>query len=97
MNDEVLDLLARGIAQGLGAAEVGAIRLNEVGVELMLADELAQPVANPRPITIAPLPGYRLSSGFLDFGFHFTRRSGRSGQAPDGGGAAPRPILGSAQ
>ncbi len=53
MSNEVFDLLARGLAQSLGAAEIGGVRLNEVGVELMLADQLTKAVANPRAIAVA--------------------------------------------
>ena len=48
MRDEVFDLLAGGVAKGLDAAEVGRIGLDQVGIELMLANELAKAVANLR-------------------------------------------------
>src|SRR5437867_4342119 len=83
MNDEVFDLFARGIAQSLGAAEIGGVRLNEVSVELMLADELAEPVANPRAIPVAAVSICRLRRGFPDFGFRFAWCLGRVSQRSD--------------
>jgi len=46
VSNEGLDLLASSIAQGLHAAEVSRVGLDQVGIELMLADELAKSVAN---------------------------------------------------
>src|SRR2546425_205697 len=46
VRDEVPDLLAGSFAQGLGPAEVGGVGLDQIGVELMLADDLAQAVAD---------------------------------------------------
>lgn len=45
MGDEGFDLLAGSLTEGLGAAEVDGVGLDEVGVELMLADQLAEAVA----------------------------------------------------
>jgi hypothetical protein len=53
MNDEVLDLLAGGIAQGLGAAEIYGVRLHQIGIELVLPNELAEAITNPRSISIS--------------------------------------------
>src|ERR1019366_3045801 len=53
---EFLDLLPCRIAQLFSPTEVGGIRLDQAGIELMLADELAQPVADPGtavPIAVA--------------------------------------------
>ena len=36
VRDETLDLLAGGLAEGLGAAEVDGVGLDEVGIELGL-------------------------------------------------------------
>ena len=46
MGDEVLNLLAGRLAQGLGPAEVDGVGLDQVGIELMLADDLAEAVAD---------------------------------------------------
>src|SRR5438876_7235122 len=46
MSNEVLDLLARGVTQRLGAAEVDGIALHQVGIELVLANDLAKPIAD---------------------------------------------------
>lgn len=43
--DEVLDLLATGLSERLGAAVVDGVGLDEFGIELVLADDLAGPVA----------------------------------------------------
>src|SRR5205085_8264211 len=83
MNDEVLHLFAGGFAQCLGATEVGGIGLYEVSVELMLPDELTEPVANPRAIAVAAVPVYRLSVNVLDFGFRVARCPERSVQRSD--------------
>ena len=45
-NDEVFDLLARGIAQGLHATEIGRIRFDQTGIELMLANYLAETITD---------------------------------------------------
>src|SRR5205823_11771323 len=63
--------------------EVGGIGLNEVGVELMLPNELAEPVANPRAIAVAAVPVCRLRRNFLDFIFRFASSWQRSGQHAD--------------
>ena len=46
VGDEVFDLLASGLAQCLDAAEIGRVRLDQGGVELMLANQLAEAVAD---------------------------------------------------
>jgi hypothetical protein len=46
MSDKALDLLAGGFAEGLGAAEIDGVRLDQVGIKLVLADELAEAVAD---------------------------------------------------
>jgi len=45
MSNKAFDLLAGGFAEGLGAAEVDGVGLDQVGIELMLADQLAEAVA----------------------------------------------------
>ena len=39
MRYKAFDLLARGFAEGFGAAEVDGVGFNRVGIELMLADQ----------------------------------------------------------
>lgn len=46
MRDEVLDLLAGRIAKRLNATEIGRIGLDQVRIELVLANQLAEAVAN---------------------------------------------------
>jgi hypothetical protein len=55
--NELFDLLAAGVLQRIGAAEVDGIGFNQFGVELVLADQLAEPVANPMPGNVAVCPG----------------------------------------
>ena len=55
MSNEILHLLASGITQGLHAAEIRCVGLDQVGIELMLANNLAKAVANPRA-TVIPVP-----------------------------------------
>ena len=57
MLDEVFHLLAGGFAKSLDAAEIGRIGLDQVGIELMLADDLAKAVANLRAAMPFPLAG----------------------------------------
>jgi hypothetical protein len=40
VRDEVFHLFASGVAKGLNTAEVGSVRLNQIGIELMLTDDL---------------------------------------------------------
>ena len=46
MGDEGFDLFAGSLAEALGAAEIHGVGLDQVGIELVLADQLAQAVAN---------------------------------------------------
>jgi len=46
VGDEVFYLLAGGFAEGLGAAEIDGVGLDQSGIELVQADELAEAVAN---------------------------------------------------
>ena len=48
--DEVFDLLPRRLAKRLHATEIGCVGLDQVWIELMLADDLAKAVANPRAV-----------------------------------------------
>jgi len=67
-----LDLLASGIAQGLHATEISRVGLDQVGIELMLSDELAKPIANgaTAAVSIGRLrrQSLRLLGGVLWFG-----------------------------
>src|SRR5579885_943656 len=46
VHNKILNLLASGFAKTLNAAEVGCVGLDQRGVELMLADDLAKTVTN---------------------------------------------------
>jgi hypothetical protein len=46
VRDEAFDLLASGFAQGLSATKIDGVGLDQVGIELMLADQLAEAVAD---------------------------------------------------
>jgi hypothetical protein len=54
VGDEVLDLLAGGIAQGLHATEIGRIGLDQGGIELMLANQLVEAITD-RPASAVPV------------------------------------------
>ena len=45
MNEKAFDLFAGRFAEGFGAAEIDGVGLDEVGIELVLADQLAEAVA----------------------------------------------------
>jgi hypothetical protein len=64
MGDEVLDLLAGGFAQGFGAAEIHRVRLDQTWVQLMLADDLAEAIADSRTIAIQAIAVRRLRREF---------------------------------
>jgi len=46
VGDECFKLLAGGLAEAFGSAEVDSVGLHQVGIELVLADQLAEAVAN---------------------------------------------------
>ena len=77
MRDEGFHLLAGGVAKGLDAAEVGRISLDQVGIELVLANELAEAVANLAGYRSFPLAG--CGGSFFD-------------SREDCGGSAKEPI-----
>jgi len=52
MGHKFLDLLARGLAQSFGAAEFDRIRLHQFSIELVLANNSAEPVANSRAVSV---------------------------------------------
>ena len=47
MRDEGLDQFAARALEGLSAAEVGSVRFNEGRIEVVLADQQAESVAEP--------------------------------------------------
>jgi hypothetical protein len=47
--DEVLDLLACGLAESFRATKVDGVGLHQFGIELVLADDLAEAVADRAP------------------------------------------------
>src|ERR1017187_3210530 len=51
--DERFDLLMSGVFEGFGAAEVDGVGFHQLGIELVLADDLAEPVADLVTGTIA--------------------------------------------
>jgi len=60
MRYKAFDLLARGFAEGFGATEIDSVRLDQVGIELMLTDQLAQAVADSGPALVSVLAIDRL-------------------------------------
>jgi len=66
MRDEVLDLLSSCIAKSFHPAEIGRIRLDQSGVELMLTNDLAQAIAN-LGAAIVPVSICRLRRKLLRF------------------------------
>ena len=65
MGDKAFDLLAGGFAEGLGAAELDGVGLDQVGIELMLADELAEAVADFGAAVVSVLAIDRLGRELL--------------------------------
>src|SRR5437868_9110945 len=65
--DEVFNLLASGLTKSFHTAEVGRIRLHQSGVELMLANDLAETIAD-FGATIPTVPVYWLSRQFASIG-----------------------------
>jgi hypothetical protein len=59
MGYEPFDLLTGGFAEGLGTAEINGVGLDEVGIELVLADQLAEAVADlgATVVSFFPLTG----------------------------------------
>ena len=53
VRDEVLDLFARGFPKRFHPAEIGRIGLDQVGIQLMLADDLAEPIADCATAAVA--------------------------------------------
>jgi len=46
LDDEGFHLFAGSIAKSFHAAEIGGVSLDQIGIELKLADDLAGPIAN---------------------------------------------------
>src|SRR3954447_19703015 len=75
MIDETLNLISRSVAQRLHAAKIGGVRLDEVGIELMLADDLAETISDGAATTTT----VRLGSQPLGL----WRNDGRFGERTD--------------
>jgi hypothetical protein len=60
VNYKGFHLLAGSLTEGFGTAEIDGVRLDEVGIELMLADELAEAVADLGPTIVSVFPIDRL-------------------------------------
>jgi hypothetical protein len=54
MRDESFDLLASGLTKSFDSAEVSCVRLDQGGVELMLANDLAE-VVTDRATAVVPV------------------------------------------
>ena len=46
VRNKVFDLVACGFAEGFGAAEIDSVGLDEIGIELVLPNELAEAVTD---------------------------------------------------
>ena len=66
--DEVLNLFPAGLSKRLRAAEIDGIGLDQFGVELVLADDLAETIADSRASTVA-IAIRILGRKLLDLGF----------------------------
>ena len=51
--DEIFDSFTGGVFERFGAAEIGSVGLDQPGIELVLADDLAQPIADFVAIAVA--------------------------------------------
>ena len=67
MLHEVFDLVAGGFAKGLYSAEISRVGFDQVGIEFMLANDLAEAVADPR-CRSWPLPLAGCGGSFFDSG-----------------------------
>ena len=67
MGDEAFDLFAGGFAKGLGAAEIDRVALDEIGIQPVLADELAEAVADLGSTVVSILAVDRLGWELLRF------------------------------
>jgi len=66
VGDEAFDLLAGGFAEGLGAAEIDGAGLDEVGIELVLSDQLTEAVADLGSAVVSILPLTAWGGSFFD-------------------------------
>src|SRR5439155_4015155 len=73
--NEVLDLLTCGFAQSLDPAKISSIGLHQVGIELVLADDLAESIADLRA---AVVPVSRLRRELARLSFKLRSRSKRT-------------------
>src|SRR5207248_2044128 len=78
MVDEVFDLRSAGVFQSLYAAEVDRVGLDQDRIEFVLADELAEAVAQT-VLAINTIAADGLRRPLAMVGFHF----GRPGKSPD--------------
>ena len=65
VRDKTFDLFAGGLAEGFGAAEIDGVGLDEVGIELVLADQLTEAVANLGAAVVSVLSVDRLRRKLL--------------------------------
>ena len=79
VGDEVFDLLTSRFAEGFGAAEIDGIGLDQVGIELVLADQLAEAVADLGAAVVSVLAIDRLRRELL----RLPRRRNRFGKRAD--------------
>src|SRR5207244_3531675 len=68
MSDKVFDLLAGGFTQGRDAAKIHGVGLHQIRVKLMVADDLAKPIADLRP-TVVSIGRLRRNLAHLPIGF----------------------------
>ena len=66
VGDEGFDLFAGGFAEGFGAAEIDGVGLDQVGIELVLADQLAEAVADFGAAVVSVLPLTGWGGSFFD-------------------------------
>src|SRR5207245_11262331 len=74
MSDKVFDLLAGGFTQGRYAAKIHCVGLHQIRVKLMVADDLAKPIADLRP-TVVSIGRLRRNLAHLPIGFRLGNRS----------------------
>src|SRR5262249_28199597 len=77
MGDKGFHLLAGSFAQGLGAAEINGIGLDQVGIEAMVPNQVAEAVAELWA-AIIPISVYGLRRDLSRIRCRGLRRSGRS-------------------
>jgi hypothetical protein len=65
LSDESFDLLTVGFAEAFGSAEIDRVGLHQVGIELVLTDQLAEAVADFGPAVVSVLTIHRLGRELL--------------------------------